>query len=163
MNKIAIYPGTFDPMTNGHYDIIKRSSMLFDKLIVAVTDDNNKKSMFTLEERMDMISINIKNDGIDNVIVKQFNGLLMNYAESEKADVIIRGLRVLSDFEYEFKMAMMNRGLNDKIDTLFLMPNRKYVHISSSLIKEVANLGGDISDYVSDDVLKSIDSKVKIG
>lgn len=162
MNKIAIYPGTFDPMTNGHYDIIKRSSMLFDQLIVAVANDNNKKSMFTVKERMDMISANIKDDDLDNIIVKQFNGLLMNYAQSEEANVIIRGLRVLSDFEYEFKMAMMNRGLNDKIDTLFLMPNRKYVHISSSLIKEVSNLGGDISDYVSASVLKSINKKNKI-
>ena len=163
MNKIAIYPGTFDPMTNGHYDIIKRSSMLFDRLIIAVNNDDNKESMFTLKERTDMISSNIKNDALDNVVVKQFSGLLMNYAESEKADVIIRGLRVLSDFEYEFKMAMMNRGLNSEIDTLFLMPNRKYVHISSSLIKEVASLGGDISDYVSDNVLKSINSKFEIG
>ena len=162
MNKIAIYPGTFDPMTNGHYEIIKRSSMLFDKIIVAVTDDNHKKSMFSIKERVDMISVNIKNDRLDNVEVRQFSGLLMNYAQSENANVIIRGLRVLSDFEYEFKMAMMNRGLNHKIDTLFLMPNRKYVHISSSLIKEVASLGGDISDYVSANVLDSINKKVQI-
>ena len=100
--------------------------------------------------------------GQNNIRVKQFNGLLMNYAESENANVIIRGLRVLSDFEYEFKMAMMNRSINDTIDTLFLMPNRKYVHISSSLIKEVATLGGDISDYVSPMIFKEIHKKVKI-
>ena len=160
MNKIAIYPGTFDPITNGHYDIIKRSSVLFDDLIIAVTNDSNKKVMFDISERIEMIENNV--NGIKNIKVEKFDGLLMNYAEFKNANVIIRGLRVLSDFEYEFKMAMMNRGLNDTIDTLFLMPNRKYVHISSSLIKEVATLGGDISDYVSPITLKEISKKVKI-
>ena len=105
----------------------------------------------------------VKNDirGLENIRVEQFSGLLMNYAQSVSANVIIRGLRVLSDFEYEFKMAMMNRGLNDTIDTLFLMPNRKYVHISSSLIKEVALLGGDMSDYVSPVTLERILKKVE--
>ena len=159
--KIAIYPGTFDPVTNGHLDVIKRSCLMFDKLIIGVTDDNNKKTMFSINERIDMI-----NDAVEehnNVSVQTFKGLLMNFAESKNAIVIIRGLRVLSDFEYEFKMAMMNRSINDTIDTLFLMPNRKYVHISSSLIKEVATLGGDVSDYVSPMVLKEIHKKVKIG
>ena len=159
VKKIAIYPRTFYPITNGHYDIIKRSSALFDELIIAVTDDNNKKVMFDISERIDMV----KNDiiGLENIRVEQFSGLLMNYAQSVSANVIIRGLRVLSDFEYEFKMAMMNRGLNDTIDTLFLMPNRKYVHISSSLIKEVALLGGDMSDYVSPVTLERILKKVE--
>ena len=161
MKKIAIYPGTFDPITNGHYDIIKRSSILFDELIIAITNDSNKNVMFSISERTKMVKKIVK--GQNNIRVKQFNGLLMNYAESEHANVIIRGLRVLSDFEYEFKMAMMNRSLNDTIDTLFLMPNRKYVHISSSLIKEVAALGGNISDYVSPIILKEIYKKVKIG
>ena len=161
MKKIAIYPGTFDPITNGHYDIIKRSSVLFDELIIAITNDSNKNVMFSISERINMVEKIIK--GQNNIRVEQFSGLLMNYAESEQANVIIRGLRVLSDFEYEFKMAMMNRSINDTIDTLFLMPNRKYVHISSSLIKEVATLGGDISDYVSPMILKEIHKKVKIG
>jgi len=161
MKKIAIYPGTFDPITNGHYDIIKRSSILFDELIIAITNDSNKNVMFSISERIKMVEKILQ--GQNNIRVKQFNGLLMNYAESEHANVIIRGLRVLSDFEYEFKMAMMNRSLNDTIDTLFLMPNRKYVHISSSLIKEVAALGGNISDYVSPIILKEIYKKVKIG
>ena len=161
MKKKAIYPGTFDPITNGHHDIIKRSSILFDELIIAITDDNNKKSMFDISERIEMVENIVQ--GERNIKVEQFNGLLMNYAESKNASVIIRGLRVLSDFEYEFKMAMMNRSLNDTIDTLFLMPNRKYVHISSSLIKEVALLGGNISDYVSDAVLENIHKKVEIG
>tara|TARA_Y100000996_G_C22402091_1_gene593571 strand:- start:307 stop:804 length:498 start_codon:yes stop_codon:yes gene_type:complete len=159
VKKIAIYPGTFDPITNGHYDIIKRSSALFDELIIAVTDDNNKKVMFDISERIDMVKNDIR--GLENIRVEQFSGLLMNYAQSVSANVIIRGLRVLSDFEYEFKMAMMNRGLNDTIDTLFLMPNRKYVHISSSLIKEVALLGGDMSDYVSPVTLERILKKVE--
>ena len=161
MKKKAIYPGTFDPITNGHHDIIKRSSILFDELIIAITDDNNKKAMFDISERIEMVENIVQ--GETNIKVEQFNGLLMNYAESKNVSVIIRGLRVLSDFEYEFKMAMMNRSLNDTIDTLFLMPNRKYVHISSSLIKEVAILGGNISDYVSDAVLENIHKKVEIG
>ena len=157
--KIAIYPGTFDPITNGHLDVIKRSSNLFDKLIIGVASDNeNKKTMFTLDERMKFIKDSI--DNFNNVEVCKFEGLLMHFVESKNAIVIIRGLRVLSDFEYEFKMAMMNRGLNEEISTLFLMPHRKYVHISSSLIKEVAQLGGDISDYVPAKVLSQIKKNV---
>ncbi len=155
--KIAIYPGTFDPVTNGHLDVIKRSCLMFDKLIIGVTDDNNKKTMFSIDERIEMI-YNSTQD-YNNVSVQTFKGLLMNFAESQDAIVIIRGLRVLSDFEYEFKMAMMNRGLNDKISTLFMMPHIRYVHISSSLIKEVASLGGDISNYVPNNVLQCINNK----
>ena len=155
--KIAIYPGTFDPLTNGHLDVIKRSCLMFDKLIIGVTDDSNKKTMFSIDERINMI-----NDAIndyENLSVQTFKGLLMNFAESENAIVIIRGLRVLSDFEYEFKMAMMNRSLNDKISTLFMMPNINYVHISSSLVKEVFFLGGDISSYVSENILECMNKK----
>jgi len=153
--KIAIYPGTFDPITNGHLDVIKRSAILFDKLIIGVASDNNdKKTMFSLNERIKFIKESVNK--FDNVEVSEFNGLLMHFVESKDAIVIIRGLRVLSDFEYEFKMAMMNRGLNEKISTLFLMPHRKYVHISSSLVKEVALLGGDVSDYVPPNVLFEI-------
>ena len=155
--KIAIYPGTFDPVTNGHLDVIKRSCLMFDKLIIGVTDDNNKKTMFSINERIDMINYSVKQ--YDNVSVQTFSGLLMNFAESKNAIVVIRGLRVLSDFEYEFKMAMMNRSLNDKISTLFMMPHINYVHISSSLVKEVSSLGGDVSNYVPENVLKCINSK----
>ena len=155
--KIAIYPGTFDPVTNGHLDVIKRSCLMFDKLIIGVTDDNNKKTMFSIDERIDMISNAVKK--YNNVSVQTFSGLLMSFAESENAIVIIRGLRVLSDFEYEFKMAMMNRSLNDKISTLFMMPHINYVHISSSLIKEVSSLGGDIATYVPANVLQYINKK----
>ena len=155
--KIAIYPGTFDPVTNGHLDVIKRSCLMFDKLIIGVTDDNNKNTMFSVDERINMINGSIQEH--TNVSVQTFKGLLMNFAESENAIVIIRGLRGLSDFEYEFKMAMMNRGLNDKISTLFMMPHIQYVHISSSLIKEVSSLGGDISSYVPENVLQCISNK----
>ena len=155
--KTAIYPGSFDPLTNGHLDVIKRSCLMFDKLIIGVTDDNNKKTMFSIDERTAMIADAVKD--YENVSIQTFQGLLMNFAESEDAIVVIRGLRVLSDFEYEFKMAMMNRGLNDKISTLFMMPHINYVHISSSLIKEVSLLGGDISTYVPGNVLERIQRK----
>ena len=153
-----LYPGSFDPLTNGHLDVIKRSCLMFDKLIVGVTDDNNKKTMFSIDERTAMIADAVKN--YKNVSIQTFEGLLMNFAESEDAIVVIRGLRVLSDFEYEFKMAMMNRGINEEISTLFLMPHMKYVHISSSLVKEVSQLGGDISDYVPLNVLTHISKKI---
>jgi len=155
--KTAIYPGSFDPLTNGHLDVIKRSCLMFDKLIIGVTDDNNKKTMFSIDERTAMIADAVKD--YENISIQTFEGLLMNFAESKGAIVIIRGLRVLSDFEYEFKMAMMNRGLNDKISTLFMMPHINYVHISSSLIKEVSLLGGDISTYVPGNVLERIQRK----
>ena len=158
--KTAIYPGSFDPITNGHLDIIERSSMIFDKLIVSVTENNDKTSTFLIEEKIEFIKDLVKN--FKNVEVDSFEGLLMNYAVHCKASVIIRGLRVLSDFEYEFKMAMMNRSINDDISTLFLMPHEKYTHISSSLVKEVASLGGDVSEYVSPLVLLKLNNKFDI-
>ena len=156
--KIAIYPGTFDPITNGHLDVIKRASKLFDKLIIGVALDNNKKAMFSLSERIGFIKESVTR--FESVEVREFKGLLMNFAESQNSIAIIRGLRVLSDFEYEFKMAMMNRGINEKISTLFLMPHMKYVHISSSLVKEVSLLGGDVSDYVPSNILTQIKKKI---
>mgnify|MGYP006109021347 CR=1 FL=1 len=154
----AIYPGSFDPITYGHLDIIGRSSRLFDHLIIAVKT-NNKKTDFLLtqDERISLIKHSLT--GFKNVEVKVFEGLLIDFTKKEKSNIIIRGLRVLSDFEYEFKMALMNRKLDDAITTLFMMPHEKYTHISSSLIKEVANLGGKIDDYVSKEVAEKLKQK----
>ena len=154
MNK-AIYPGSFDPITNGHLDIIIRCSKLYDHLIVGVNElDTKKQFMFSAMERKEMIQDSVSE--FKNVEVKIFDNLLVDFAKSEHCNVIVRGLRVLSDFEYEFKMALMNRNLNDDITTLFMMPHEKYTHISSSLLKEVLKLGGDISDYVPESIIKKI-------
>ena len=145
--KIAIYPGTFDPITNGHIDVIERASSLFDQVIVAILKQpNNKKVVFNKEERKKLVQKSISQ--FSNVNVEIFSGLLAEYAKSKNAIAIIRGLRAISDFEYEFQMALMNRSLNEKIRTVFLMPHQKYIHISSSLVKEVAELQGDVSKYV---------------
>ena len=149
--KIAIYPGSYDPITNGHLDIIERSSKLFDKIIVAVASNGEKGiALFSESERIKMINQSIIH--LDNVTVSSFNGLLVDYAEDKNANAIIRGLRALSDFEFEFKMALMNRSLKEEISTVFMMPHEKYTHISSSLVKEVASLGGDVSSYVPEHV-----------
>ena len=157
--KKAIYPGTFDPITLGHIDIIKRSALTFDHLIIGVSIDNNKKNLFNLEERVEMITKSTSE--IKNIEIKTFEGLLMNFAKGENVIAVIRGLRVLSDFENEFKMALMNRGLNNDISTFFLMPHEKFTHISSSLVKEVALYGGDIRKYVPDIVHKNLLQKTK--
>jgi len=153
----AIYPGSFDPITYGHLDIIERSSNLFDHLIIAVIKNNKKDFLLKQEERVSLIKKSIAE--FDNVEVKVFDSLLIDFAKKEKSNIIIRGLRVLSDFEYEFKMALMNRKLDNEITTLFMMPHEKYTHISSSLIKEVASLGGKIDDYVSKDVASRLKEK----
>ena len=156
--KIAIYPGSFDPITNGHIDVIDRSSLIFDKMIISITNSNsNKNQFFSIEERVDMIKESIKS--YPNVEVKIFDGLLVDFAIECNATSIIRGLRALSDFEYEFQMALMNRNLNEKISTVFLMPHQKYTHISSSLVKEVASLGGDVSNYVPRYVMNTLKLK----
>jgi len=145
--KIAIYPGSYDPITNGHLDIIERSSSLFDTIIVAVARNAEKvPALFSESERIAMINQSIFH--LKNVEVDSFNGLLVNYVAEKNGNAIIRGLRALSDFEFEFKMALMNRSLKEEISTVFMMPHEQYTHISSSLIKEVASLGGDISTYV---------------
>ena len=145
--KIAIYPGSYDPITNGHLDIIERSSKLFDKIVVAVARNAEKGSaLFSESERITMINQSIPH--LKNVEVDSFHGLLVNYASEKNSIAIIRGLRALSDFEFEFKMALMNRSLKEEISTVFMMPHEKYTHISSSLVKEVASLGGDVSAYV---------------
>ena len=146
--KVAIYPGSFDPITNGHLDIITRSSKIVDKLIIAVSMNNKKKTLFEINERVEMIKEVIKNENILNVEVDAFKGLLMTYASKKKASIVIRGLRAVSDFEYEFQMTGMNYKLNPKIETIFLMSSDKYQLISSKLIKEINALKGNVSQFV---------------
>ena len=148
MNK-AIYPGSFDPITNGHLDIIKRASNLYQVLYILVSSEQNEKeSLFSINDRIEMTKKAVKN--IENIKVLSFNGLLVDACKKLDCDVIIRGLRALSDYEYEFKMALMNRNLNDEIVTLFMMPHERYTHVTSSLIREVSSLEGNISSYVPD-------------
>ncbi len=144
--KIAIYPGTFDPITNGHLDIVRRGVKLFDKIIISIAISSKKNSLFTVNERIQLIEESISS--LPSVEVDSFYGLMVEHAKKHSAVAAIRGLRVLSDFEFEFKMALMNRSLNDDISTVFLMPHSKYTHISSSMVREVASLGGDVSGYV---------------
>ena len=146
--KVAIYPGSFDPITNGHLDIITRSSKIVDRLIIAVSKNNKKKTLFEINERVEMIKEVIKNENISNVEVDTFEGLLMAYANKKKANIVIRGLRAVSDFEYEFQMTGMNYKLNPKIETIFLMSLDKYQLISSKLIKEINALKGNVSQFV---------------
>ena len=158
MNK-AIYPGSFDPITYGHIDIIERSAKLYNYLIVGVIQTNSDKQfLFNADERKILIENSITH--LKNVEVKIFNTLLVDFCNQEQSNVIIRGLRVLSDFEYEFKMALMNRNLDEKITTLFMMPHEKYTHISSSLLKEVIYLGGNIDNYAPPVVIKQINQKI---
>lgn len=155
---IAIYAGSFDPVTNGHLDLINRSSKLFEKLIVAISDKSiNKKYLFNSKERMQLIQSSTKH--LKNIEVVVFDNLLIDYANKCNANIIIKGLRAVSDFESEFQMSLMNRKLDNKIDTVFLMPHERYTYISSSIIKEVFSLGGDISDYVPSCVLKALNKK----
>ena len=159
--KVAIYPGTFDPITKGHLDIIKRSIKFVDKLIIAVSENSKKKTLFTIIERIEMIKEVIHDENLKNIEVDSFNELLMNYASKKKADVVIRGLRAISDFEYEFQMTGMNYKLNPNIETVFLMSSDKYQLISSKLIKEINNLKGNISQFVPKIVENELKKKLK--
>jgi len=145
-NKIAIYPGSFDPLTNGHLDIINRAALIFEDLVIAVAANSEKDTLFTKDERVDIISE--ATSSIENARVESFNGLLVDYAKKNNVFTIIRGLRTLSDFEYEFRMAIMNRSLDSSVETVFLMTDEKYGHISSSFVKEIYNLDGDVGSFV---------------
>jgi pantetheine-phosphate adenylyltransferase len=154
---LAVYPGSFDPLTNGHLDIIARSSSLFHKIVVAVTNNCNKRHTFCLDERLQLLQESTKD--LENVEILSFSGLLANYLKEINSFVVIRGLRALSDFEYEFQMALMNRNLNEKIETIFLIPDQSYTFLSSSMIKEVAMLGGDMSGLVPKCVAEKLKNK----
>jgi len=144
--KIAVYPGSFDPVTNGHIDVIKRAIQLFDQVIVAVIDNANKNVLFSVEERMEMLRAVTR--GLSGVVVSHFDGLLVDYVRKKRAKVIIRGLRAVSDFEYEFQMALTNRKLAPDIETVFLMPAESYTYLSSSIVKEVVSLKGNVKGLV---------------
>ncbi len=153
-DKIAVYPGSFDPVTNGHIDIIKRSSRIFSKVIVAILNNYEKVPLFTVEERIDLIRKALCTDkGIE---ITSFDGLLVDFAASVKARIIVRGLREVSDFEYEFQMALMNRRLNESIETVFMMPKAEYSYLSSSVIREIASLNGNIKGLVPENVREAL-------
>ncbi|HAM49226.1 MAG TPA: pantetheine-phosphate adenylyltransferase [Nitrospiraceae bacterium] len=160
MVKTAICPGTFDPITNGHLDLIGRGLMIFDEVIVAVAPSPKKEPFFTLDERLRMIRESVKK--YTNVRVETFNGLLVNYVKSRRSIAIIRGLRAISDFEYELQMALMNRRLDMSIETVFMMPSEEYSFLTSTIVKEVASFGGSVKQLVPEVVEKTLLEKLKI-
>lgn len=157
--KIAIYAGTFDPITYGHIDVLERAALLFDKVIIAVSESSSKKALFSVDERLDMILGCTKK--LKNVKAESFKGLLVEYAKKRNASAIVRGLRAISDFEYEFQMALTNRKIAESITTVFLMPNEKYTYLNSTLVREIALHDGDVSPFVPDNVLKMLKEKYK--
>ena len=153
----AIYPGSFDPVTNGHLDVIERGRKLFDEVVVAVAHNDEKQPLFSLEQRLDLLQ---KTAGqIENVQIAEFSGLLVEFARAQGARAVIRGLRAVSDFEFEFQMALMNRNLNAAVETIFLMPKEEYTYLSSRIVKEIARLGGDVANFVPDCVVKALSGK----
>ena len=160
MKKVAIYPGTFDPFTSAHLDIVKRALRIFDEVIVAVAPSQKKNPLFSLDERLNMIKKSV--EGLENVRVEAFSGLLVEYVKKKKGIAIIRGLRAVSDFEYELQMALMNRRLNTNIETVFLMPSEEYSFLTSTMVKEVASFGGSIKELVPENVERALKDKFKI-
>lgn len=157
--KTAIYPGTFDPITNGHLDIVDRAVKLFDKVIVTIARNLEKKPLFSENERLDMIRESVK--PYPNVEVDSFEGLLVEYARKKKASAIVRGLRAISDFEFELQMALMNRKLDSGVETVFLMPNEKFTYLNSSIVREIAKLHGDVTEFVPPVVRLSLERKLR--
>jgi pantetheine-phosphate adenylyltransferase len=156
--KIAVYPGTFDPVTNGHLDILGRALKLFDKVIITIARNTAKDPLFSEEERLELLRQVTKHR--KNVEVDSFDGLLVDYVQQRKAVAIVRGLRAMTDFEYELQMALMNQKLNEKVETVFLMPNEKYTYLSSNVVREIARLGGDVSKFVPPGVRKALRQKI---
>jgi pantetheine-phosphate adenylyltransferase len=153
----AIYPGSFDPVTNGHLDVIERARKLFDEVVVAVAHHDEKQPLFSLEQRLNLLQETAGQ--IENVRVAKFSGLLVEFARAENAGAVIRGLRAVSDFEFEFQMALMNRNLNAAVETIFLMPKEEYTYLSSRIVKEIARLGGNVSNFVPACVAKALNGK----
>ena len=159
MTRRAIYPGSFDPVTNGHLDVIDRARKLFDEVIVGVAHNDQKHPLFTLEERLDLLRSTIGKTR--KVEIAPLDGLLVDFAVARKATAVIRGLRAISDFEFEFQMALMNRKLEARVETIFLMPKEEYTYLSSRIVKEIARLGGDVTDFVPARVAKALRNKLK--
>ena len=158
--RTAIYPGSFDPLTNGHLDVIQRAAKLFDRVIVAVADNDSKHPLFTMSERLTLVKTAVK--ALPRVEADSFDGLLMDYAERRNAQAVLRGLRAVSDFEFEFQLALMNRKLNERIEAIFMMPKDTYTFLSSRIVKEIARLGGDVSSFVPAHVETALKKKLKM-
>ena len=156
--RIAVYPGSFDPITNGHMDIIQRASKIYDKVIVGVLNNTSKSPLFTPQERVEMISGELKS--LNNVEVLSFSGLLVDFARENGASVIVKGLRTVADFEYEFQMALLNKALDAEVETIFMMTDSKYSYISSSMVKELAGVNGNLAGFVSPEIEKKIKEKL---
>lgn len=156
--RTAIYPGSFDPITNGHLDVIQRATKLFDRVVVAVASNQSKHPLFTLEERLTLVRNSIV--GMSNVEADAFDGLLVDYVRQRSAQAVLRGLRAVSDFEFEFQLALMNRSLNDNFETIFMMPKDTYTFLSSRIVKEIARLGGDVSAFVPEHVREALHVKL---
>ncbi len=159
MSKIAIYPGTFDPLTNGHIDLVQRTLKIFDEVVIAVAESYKKQPLFTIEERLEFIKKSIS--GMKGAKTESFNNLLVTYAKDKKSIAILRGLRAVSDFEYELQMALMNRRLDASIETVFMMPSEEYTFLSSTLVKEIASFGGSVNGLVPEVVEKALAEKFK--
>lgn len=157
----AICPGSFDPVTQGHMDIVRRASRLFDRVIVVVMTNGAKAPLFTQAERVELLNRAVEAEGLEHVVVDCYDGLLADYVELRQADVIVKGLRAMSDFEYEFQMALTNRKLNSRAETVFLTTTAEHMYLSSSLVKQVAGYGGDISDFVPACILPDILDKYR--
>jgi len=156
--RTAIYPGSFDPLTNGHLDVIERAIKLFDQVIVAIANNDTKNPLFTLAERRDLVNRSVSL--LKNVETDTFDGLLVEYVERRSGQAILRGLRAVSDFEFEFQLALMNRKLNERVETIFMMPKDTYTFLSSRIVKEIARLGGDVSAFVPPHVRKALTKKL---
>jgi len=159
--RTVIYPGSFDPLTNGHLDVIQRAAKLFDQVIVAIADNESKNPLFTLAERRDLVGRSVEH--LKNVETETFAGLLVDYVERRSGHAIVRGLRAVSDFEFEFQLALMNRSLNERVETIFMMPKDTYTFLSSRIVKEIARLGGEVSAFVPLHVREALVKKLARG